>query len=131
MPSVLIEVRRSHTVAEETAMMDAVHESLVSAFRIPQEDRHVRLIEYLPHRLVRGTGEPRADHYTRVTIDCFAGRSIDAKRALYREIVARLATLGVPPEDVSILLRESPIENWGIRGGAAACDLDLGFIVEV
>ena len=112
-------------------MMDAVHESLVSAFRIPQEDRHVRLIEYLPHRLLRGTGEPRADHYTRVTIDCFAGRSIDAKRALYREIVARLATLGVPPEDVSILLRESPIENWGIRGGAAACDLDLGFIVEV
>ena len=31
----------------------------------------------------------------------------------------------------SITLRESPTENWGIRGGQAACDVDLGFNVKV
>ena len=30
-----------------------------------------------------------------------------------------------------ITLRESPAENWGIRGGQAASDVDLGFDVNV
>jgi hypothetical protein len=29
------------------------------------------------------------------------------------------------------MLREITAENWGIRGGEAACDVDLGFKVEV
>jgi hypothetical protein len=32
---------------------------------------------------------------------------------------------------VSITLKEIPTENWGIRGGQAACDVDLGFDVHV
>lgn len=59
------------------------------------------------------------------------GRSINAKRTLYREIITRLATLGIDPLDVSVLLRESPLENWGIRGGQAASDVDLGFTVTI
>jgi hypothetical protein len=34
-------------------------------------------------------------------------------------------------DHVSVSLRESPTENWGIRGGQAACDVDLGFNVKV
>lgn len=30
-----------------------------------------------------------------------------------------------------ILLREIPREDWGIRGGQAGSDIDLGFVVEV
>jgi len=29
------------------------------------------------------------------------------------------------------MLREITAENWGIRGGQAACDVDLGFKVDV
>ena len=50
---------------------------------------------------------------------------------LYREIVESLGPLGIPPDHVSVLLREAPLENWGIRGGVAACDVDLGFDVNV
>ena len=53
------------------------------------------------------------------------------KRALYRGIVEKLEGLGVPRDHVKILLRELPKENWGIRGGQAACDLELGFKIEV
>lgn len=130
MPSTLIEVRRSYSPEQEVAIIDAVHGALVTAFRIPVEDRHARFVVFEPHRMVRGLEAGQADAYTRVTIDCFSGRSLDAKRALYREIVERLEPLGIPREDVSILLRESGVENWG-SGGRAAVDVDLGFEINV
>ncbi|TQM27898.1 phenylpyruvate tautomerase PptA (4-oxalocrotonate tautomerase family) [Microbacterium kyungheense] len=130
MPSVLIEVRREYSPAEEVALIDAVHASLVAAFRIPDEDRFSRLVSYPPHRMVDGPAPGVADGYTRVTIDCFPGRSLEAKRALYREIVERLEPFGIPREKVSILLRESAFENWG-SGGVPAADAELGFTVEV
>jgi phenylpyruvate tautomerase PptA (4-oxalocrotonate tautomerase family) len=131
MPHVLIETRREYSEADEVALMDAVHGALERAFRIPPEDRHVRLLEHRPHRFAcpPGTGQP--DRFTQISIDAFEGRSIDAKRALYREIVASLEPLGIPRDHVSILLRDVPQSNWGIRGGLAACDVDLGFDVNV
>jgi phenylpyruvate tautomerase PptA (4-oxalocrotonate tautomerase family) len=56
---------------------------------------------------------------------------MDAKRALYAAIVRNLEELGTPRDHVKILLREIPRENWGIRGGQAGCDVDLGFKVDV
>ncbi len=42
-----------------------------------------------------------------------------------------LAEPGIPRDHVTIVLRESETENWGIRGGQAAFDIDLGFNVNV
>ncbi len=130
MPSTLIEVRKRYTPEEEVALIDAVHAGIVAGFKIPQEDRFIRLQSYEPHRMVDGLEAGREDEYTRVTIDCYVGRSIDAKRALYREIVERLEALGIPREKVSILLRESAVENWG-AGGVAASDQEIGFVIAV
>ncbi len=131
MPHVLIETRREASKAGEVALIEAVHGALERAFRIPPTDRHVRLLVHEPHRFAVPPGTAEPDLFTQVSIDAFAGRSLDAKRALYREIVESLEPLGIPGDHVSILLRESPLENWGIRGGAAACDVDLGFDVNV
>lgn len=68
---------------------------------------------------------------TLVAIDCFAGRSGAAKRVLYADVVRRLGRRGVPADDITIVLREIPQIDWGIRGGLAACDVHLGFDVEV
>lgn len=130
MPSTLIEVRREYSPQQQVALIDAVHGALVAAFRIPEEDRFLRVLSYPPHAMVNGLTAGVADGYTRVTIDCFTGRSIEAKRNLYREIVERLELLGIPRDDVSILLRESAPENWA-AGGRAASDYDLGFDVNV
>jgi phenylpyruvate tautomerase PptA (4-oxalocrotonate tautomerase family) len=61
----------------------------------------------------------------------FAGRTLEAKRSLYRGIVENLESLGIPRDHVKILLREIPREDWGIRGGQAGSDIDLGFDAEV
>ncbi|MEQ4519156.1 tautomerase family protein [Pseudarthrobacter sp. B907] len=130
MPSTLIEVRQKYTPQQQVALIDAVHGALVAAFKIPEEDRFIRVLAYEPHAMVNGLAEGVADSYTRVTIDYFSGRSIDAKRSLYREIVERLEVLGIPKKNISILLRESAPENWG-AGGRAASDYDLGFNINV
>lgn len=43
-----------------------------------------------------------------------------------RRIVDRLEVLGIPADHTAITVREIPAINWGIRGGQAAADLDLG-----
>jgi phenylpyruvate tautomerase PptA (4-oxalocrotonate tautomerase family) len=130
-PTALIEVRRHYSEAEEVAIIDAVHGALVAAFRIPPQDKNVRLIAHAPHRFACSPDRTQPEFFTLVSIDCFAGRSVQAKRNLYTEIVDRLATLGIPPDHVLITLREIQPENWGIRGGQAASDVDLGFEVHV
>jgi phenylpyruvate tautomerase PptA (4-oxalocrotonate tautomerase family) len=131
MPAALIEVRREWSEADEVAIIDAVHESLVAAFRIPPQDKDVRLLSYPPHRFACSPKLTQPELATLVTIDCFAGRSVDAKRALYAEICERLGALGIPKDHVTITVRDIPTESWGIRGGQAACDIDLGFTVNV
>jgi phenylpyruvate tautomerase PptA (4-oxalocrotonate tautomerase family) len=131
MPSVLIEIRKTYAPEQETALMEAVHAALVSAFRILPTDRNVRLMVHEPHRFGCPPHLAQPDVYTHVSIDGFAGRSLDAKRALYRTIVENLGAVGIPKDHVKILLRELPRENWGIRGGQAACDVELGFKVDV
>jgi hypothetical protein len=84
-----------------------------------------------PHRFACPPGKALPLMYTHISIDAFAGRSLAAKRELYRAIVQNLEPLGIPRDHVKIMLREIPRENWGIRGGQAGCDVDLGFLVEV
>lgn len=131
MPGAVIEVRRSYSPDEEVAIIDAVHDALVVAFRIPPGDKHVRLVVHEPHRFACPPHLDQPDRATMVSIDCFAGRSLDAKRTLYAEIVDRLDGLGIPRDHVTITLREIDRENWGIRGGQAGSDIELGFDVNV
>ena len=81
-----------------------------------------------------GWGEPfgpgKGEHYTLISIDLFAGRSLEAKKRLYRSVVKNLAAFDIPPDHVKVALREIPRENWGI-GGVAASDIDVGFEIEV
>jgi phenylpyruvate tautomerase PptA (4-oxalocrotonate tautomerase family) len=129
MPLVTIETRRGLRPETKRRMFDAVHAALMAAFKIPDDDRAQRLLEYAPEDLEIPPG--RGEGFTIVTIEAFAGRSVEAKRALYGEIVTRLEEVGIPKPDVFIVLKEIPMENWGLRGGVAGCDIDFGFNIRV
>ena len=131
MPSVLIEVRRQYSAEVESGIMEAVHSALRDCFKIKPHDRNIRLVVHAPHRFECPPDKTKPAYYAHISIDCFAGRSLDAKRRLYRTIVSSLERFGIPPDHVKILLREITPENWGIRGGQAACDVDLGFKIDV
>ena len=126
MPNATIEVRRQYTRAEEAGIVDAVHAAMIEGLRIPEADKTVRLVVHEPHRFPHDS-----ERYTLVDIDLFSGRSLGAKRALYSAIVRNLEPFDIPGDQIKILLRESPAENWGIRGGVPASEVDLGFEVNV
>ena len=48
-----------------------------------------------------------------------------------RGIVERFGRIGIAPADVFIVVQEPPLENWAIRGGVPACEVDLGFSLDV
>lgn len=129
MPLVKIEVLEGLPQSERRRVLEAVHSSLVEAFAIPDDDRTQRLVEHKPENFEVPPGS--SHRYTLVEITAFPGRSISAKRALYGAIVRNLEAVGVPASDISIVLREPPLENWGIRGGRSADQVDLGFRVDV
>jgi phenylpyruvate tautomerase PptA (4-oxalocrotonate tautomerase family) len=127
-PNTLI-ATRSGWIADPAAVIDAVQSALREALKIPEWDRTLRLIEHLPSHFAVPPG--RGEKFTLVEVTMFSGRSMDAKRALYQAIVRNLAPLGVPALDIKITLIEIPPENWGLRGGMPASEIDLGFKIEV
>jgi len=113
----------------ETRLIEAVQSALLSALKIPDYDRDVVLDLYDEVSRIVPTG--RSDRYVRVEITLFSGRSLDAKKALYNALVANLSALDVPSNEIKIVLIEVPPENWGLRGGQPASEIDLGFRIDV
>ena len=54
-----------------------------------------------------------------VQITCTEGRSVEQKKALFAEIAANLARVGVTENDVIINLVETARENWSFGNGLA------------
>jgi phenylpyruvate tautomerase PptA (4-oxalocrotonate tautomerase family) len=125
MPVAKIEVRRSRPPQEVEALIDAVYQAQREALKVPERDRQIRYVEHKPEHFAVPPG--KTDNYTLVEILMFPGRSVEAKRALYQSIVRRFGELGIAPSDILIVLQEAPLENWGIRGGILASEIDLGF----
>jgi len=129
MPLVNISLRKGRSTSDKKALSDAVHEALVETFQIPEGDRNHRFFEFTEDDFEIPEG--KTEHYTIIELTVFSGRSIEAKRKLYQAIVTKLRTIGIPPTDVIIILQEPPSENWGIRGGFPANEVDIGFKVDV
>jgi phenylpyruvate tautomerase PptA (4-oxalocrotonate tautomerase family) len=129
MPLVRIEVLKGRNASERKQLLDAVHDALVEAFGVPGNDRTQRLIEHDPENFEIDPGH--SERYTLVEVTAFPGRSNDAKRALYATIVRKLEAIGTPPKDVLVVLHEPPMQNWGIRGGRSADEVELGYPLDV
>ena len=129
MPLVRLEVRQGRSATQKQALLDAAHAALVEALGIPDHDRMQRIVEH-----AREDFEPPAgssDDFVLVEVTMFAGRSRQAKRRLYQALVRNFGELGVAPADVFVVVQEPPLDNWGIRGGQMASEVDLGFEVQV
>lgn len=129
MPLVKVEILKGKSNDFKKKLLDVIHQALVETVKIPDHDRRQRLYE-LENDNFEKTG--RSDNYTIIEITMFKGRSFEAKKNLYAAIVKNLnSSLDINGNDITIVINEPPLENWGIRGGFPASEVELGFSVNV
>lgn len=129
MPLALIEVRKQWPAWQEQAIIEAVYKAQIEALQLPAHDRQIRYVAHKPEHF--HVPPDRSENYTLVQITLFAGRLPETKKLLYQLIVSNLVAVGIAPEDVFIVLHEVPLQDWGIRGGQPASEVNLGFKVSV
>ena len=130
MPFVKISLLVGRSPEYKKAILDGVHSALVTAFLIPDSDRHQQIYELDEENFEKPPA--KSDRFVVIEIIAFQGRSLEAKRKLYAAIVQNLGRApGIAGDDILIILHESPKENWCVREGKPASDVDLGFKVEV
>jgi phenylpyruvate tautomerase PptA (4-oxalocrotonate tautomerase family) len=129
MPIARIEVKKSWSPGQQQHLVQALHAAMMEALKVPEWDRQIRFVEHLPEHFLTPPGT--SENYTLVELSLFSGRSLEAKRNLYQGIVRRFGELGIKPDDVFIVLNEVPMDNWGIRGGVPASEIELGFKIDV
>jgi hypothetical protein len=119
----------SHRRASEGLHWLTVIVSQRDALKVPERDRTIRYIEHRPEHF--HAPPDKGENYSLVEIILYAGRSLDANRALYQGIVKRFEAHGIPASDVLMVLNEVPLDNWGVRSGQSDSEVDLGFKVNV
>lgn len=129
MPLVKISIRKGRSDSEKKVLLDGIHNALVDAFEIPERDRVQRLDEYSENEFE--IPNDRTDKFTIIEITILPGRSFDAKKKLYQLIFSHLKTLGYNDNDAVVVLHEPELNNWGVRGGLPASEIDLGFNLKV
>lgn len=130
MPLVKIEIVKGKTPEFKKALLDGVHQALVDVFKIPDHDRIQRLYE-LDKKDFEFPPEKSQDPIL-IELVVFKGRSGEAKKSLFKAIVDNLEkSLGIKKTDVLIVIHELEKENWGVRGGVPATEVDFGFNIEI
>jgi len=130
MPLVRITIRSGQSAKYKKSLLDGVHNALVRTFKIPEQDRYQILNELDADHFE--TPQSKTEQVTMIEVTAFKGRSNEAKKQLYQAIVENLAqNPGIMGDDIMIIVHEPPLENWGIRGGKPASEVQLGFKVDV
>lgn len=115
MPQVKIYGLQQTVAPLRTELSDAIHKSFMAVFKTPAEKRFQRFIWLADADFV--FPQDRTDYYTILEISLFAGRSVETKKQLIRQLYADItAATPIIPQDLEITLFESPPSNWGLRG---------------
>ena len=121
MPLVTLTLARPASAQRKTGILDAVHAALV-ATGVPADDRFQRVLELDPADLHIDPRYPDLardrDHgFVLIEILWSVGRSVKVKRQLLDTLMASLSQLGLDPEHVMVVFKETTWENWSFGGG--------------
>jgi len=123
MPLVKLWLRRGKSPEFLRTSSDCVHEALVAQANVPADDRFHIIQELQDEALIAHPtygGVNRSADLLVIEITLNQGRTLEIKKALYADIVARLGrALDVRPDDVLISLVEVTKENWSFGNGLA------------
>jgi len=123
MPLVRVSLRQGKPAAYRKAILDGIYRAMRSAFDVPEEDRFMTISEHDETDFSYSKSYldiPRSDDLVIIQITANNTRTVEKKKALYRQIVDNLAAdPGLRREDVFINLVEVLPENWSFGNGVA------------
>jgi phenylpyruvate tautomerase PptA (4-oxalocrotonate tautomerase family) len=127
MPLVKIELKEGHDLSTLLKMKELVMDAVINTLKLPNDDRNIRICEYKSELF-----SMKKSYEILVEITLFSGRTAETKKKLYQQIVGSLEEEGIcSKENIFIVLNEQPLQNWGIRGGIPANEIELNFKVEI
>lgn len=130
MPIVTIDIYEGYNDAYKEGIFTGIHKALVDSFKIPEGDRNQIIREHKKVNFERSEG--KSEKFIIIEIKAFLGRTREAKRKLYKNIIFNLSlNPGIEPKDVLITIIEPELLNWGVGGGMPADEIDLGFKINV
>ncbi len=121
MPLVTLTVRRPKPESFKSGVLDAVHSALVAS-GVPAADKFQRVIELSAEDFRFDPSYPdlksaRNDDFALIEILWSAGRSVKIKKKFLEDLMARISALGMNPENVLVVFKETTWENWAFGGG--------------
>ena len=102
----------------------SLHQALVETFEVPEKDSFQVFHQLQPGELVFDRdylGGPRSDDFIHIHLSTGKPRTRTVKQRFYRRLVQRLVEApGIRPEDVMVIIAESPYEDWSFSSGICA-----------
>ncbi|TXM68131.1 tautomerase family protein [Methylobacterium sp. WL69] len=122
MPLIRFDLLEGRTEAELKTLLDAAHDAMLEAFRVPPGDRYQIVTEHKPSRMIiedTGLGIPRTKDV--VVVQVFTRpRSQEMKQDFYRLLTEKLeAACGIAPADVMVSCMVNSDADWSFGHGRA------------
>jgi phenylpyruvate tautomerase PptA (4-oxalocrotonate tautomerase family) len=121
MPLVTLTVRKPKSSAFKSAVLDAVHDSLV-AIGVPLADKFQRVLELDADDFRYDLKYPdvktsRTHDFALIEVLWSVGRSVNVKKKFLAELMQKLSAANIDPENVLVVFKETQWENWTFAGG--------------
>ncbi len=106
---------REQLAGRKPLLSDIVQNALHACLGLPKDKRAHRFFPLEREDLFMPPD--RSDAYLLIEFTLMTGRSTEAKKQLVRTLFTRMEQdAGIRPQDLEIVIYESPGENWGFRG---------------
>jgi hypothetical protein len=122
MPLLRFDLIEGRTDDELKTLLDAAHEAMLEAFKVPVRDRYQIVHEHKPSRMIvqdTGLGIERTDKVVMLQVTS-RPRSREMKETFYRLLCEKLeAQCGIAPSDVMVDIVINGDEDWSFGLGRA------------
>jgi phenylpyruvate tautomerase PptA (4-oxalocrotonate tautomerase family) len=122
MPFLRFDLIKGRTDAELATLLDAAHDAMLGAFKVPVRDRYQIVHEHEPSRVRiedTGLGIERTDKVVLVQVTT-RPRSTEEKQNFYRLLTEALSKrCGIAPSDVMVNFVTNTDADWSFGNGEA------------
>jgi phenylpyruvate tautomerase PptA (4-oxalocrotonate tautomerase family) len=127
MPFIRTTLPRSTPQIERKAIVQGIHDALVAAIGMPQDELFNLVSPYNPDEYFYDShfnGIARSSSCIVIEITMRRGRSDAMKRALYAAITENLSSkANVSPKDIFIFMHENDYSDWSVGNGVFAMNI--------